>query len=146
MDTVTGPSESAVSADSGDAAARAPRTSGCFLLDGRYWTIKYEGSIVRVRDSAGMRCIAHLLLYQDEGLHVRNLARFARVARAGAWGRERDFNDQQVEMAVVERVKSALELISDFHPALGRHLKASIRTGLFCAYLPEPGQLVSWLL
>ena len=39
-------------------------------------------------------------------------------------------------------LKDAIARISDVHPALGRHLRNSVRTGTFCSYVPE--QPVDW--
>jgi len=47
--------------------------------------------------------------------------------------------------AVTQRIRSAIKKISDHHPALGRHLANSVRTGAFCRYSPEesPGWITS---
>ena len=42
------------------------------------------------------------------------------------------------------RIRSAIARVEAVHPALGRHLKNSIRTGAFCSYTPE--QQVDWRL
>jgi hypothetical protein len=39
-------------------------------------------------------------------------------------------------------VKASIERIEAMHPPLGRHLRASIRTGFWCAY--EPEHPVAW--
>jgi hypothetical protein len=43
---------------------------------------------------------------------------------------------------VTWRIRSALTKIEDAHPALGRHLRNSVRTGTFCSYRPE--RMVDW--
>ena len=35
-------------------------------------------------------------------------------------------------------IGAAMKKIAAAHPALGRHLKATIRTGYFCSYTPDP--------
>jgi hypothetical protein len=35
------------------------------------------------------------------------------------------------------RVGTALKAIAEVHPALARHLRASVSTGRFCSYRPE---------
>ena len=35
------------------------------------------------------------------------------------------------------RVGTAMKAIAEVHPALARHLRASVSTGRFCAYQPE---------
>jgi hypothetical protein len=39
-------------------------------------------------------------------------------------------------VAVTKRVKEAIRRIGQVHPELAEHLKASITTGYFCAYVP----------
>lgn len=46
--------------------------------------------------------------------------------------------------AVTWRIRSAIKKIAAEHPALGKHLKASIRTGNFCSY--KPAYSLNWEL
>jgi hypothetical protein len=39
--------------------------------------------------------------------------------------------------AVTNRVKDTITKIERVHPALGRHLANTVRTGTFCSYVPE---------
>jgi hypothetical protein len=59
-----------------------------------------------------------------------------RVRRAGS------DPDERQRKAVSARVKASIERIEAMHPPLGRHLRASIRTGFWCAY--EPEHPVAW--
>jgi hypothetical protein len=43
---------------------------------------------------------------------------------------------------VTWRLRYAVRKIEAAHPALGRHLAASVRTGAFCVYQPE--SVVAW--
>jgi hypothetical protein len=47
---------------------------------------------------------------------------------------------------VTKRIKGVLERINRRHPALGEHLTRTIRTGLLCAYLPQPDEPTNWAL
>jgi pimeloyl-ACP methyl ester carboxylesterase len=51
---------------------------------------------------------------------------------------------ERARKTVRTRVAHALKRIESAHPALGRHLRASIRTGIFCAY--EPADPLHWEL
>jgi hypothetical protein len=64
----------------------------------------------------------------------------------GLGGRARRSGDQaeRARSAVTWRIRSAISRVDAIHPALGRHLRNSVRTGTFCAYMPE--QPVSWQL
>jgi len=44
---------------------------------------------------------------------------------------------ERARRAVASRVRLSLDRIDDAHPALGRHLRHSVRTGMFCSYEPE---------
>lgn len=164
--------------------------------DGEYWTVAFDGLVVTVRDSKGLRDIARLMTAPQRELHVLDLASEAgatleqgdtgpilddtakaqykrrleeieselddadlagddeRVARAraerdalvdelsaafGLGGRPRR-TPEHVERArktVTRRIKDALGRVEKVHPLLGRHLRASVRTGVFCSYAPE---------
>jgi non-specific serine/threonine protein kinase len=49
---------------------------------------------------------------------------------------------ERARKAVANRIRDAVSRIEANHLALGRHLRASIRTGMFCCY--EPERTVSW--
>ena len=34
-------------------------------------------------------------------------------------------------------MKASIDRLDELHPGLGRHLRASVRTGFWCAYQPE---------
>jgi tetratricopeptide (TPR) repeat protein len=68
------------------------------------------------------------------------------AAAAGLGGRARKIGShaERARLAVTKTVKAALVRIRQANPELGRHLTNSIRTGNFCAYLPQ--QPVLWSL
>src|SRR5207244_2600415 len=57
----------------------------------------------------------------------------------GLGGRTRRTGDpfERARKAVTMRVGTALKAIAEVHPALARHLRASLSTGRFCSYTPE---------
>jgi hypothetical protein len=63
----------------------------------------------------------------------------------GLGGRARKAGDpaERARKAVTERIRDASAKLARGNPALGRHLKASLRTGTFCIYAPE--RPVTWL-
>jgi hypothetical protein len=44
---------------------------------------------------------------------------------------------ERARRAVGTRIRLSIERIDAVHPALGRHLRHSVRTGTFCSYEPE---------
>jgi class 3 adenylate cyclase len=61
------------------------------------------------------------------------------TAAYGLAGRPRRSPDpvERARKAVSRRLRHAMSRIAGVHPRLGRHLAASIRTGVFCSYQPE---------
>ncbi len=66
----------------------------------------------------------------------------------GRGGRDRHAGSDQerARLSVSRAIKTAIGQITDKHPALGRYLGDTIRTGLFCVYQPDPRQPMSWNL
>ncbi len=66
----------------------------------------------------------------------------------GLGGRDRKAasDAERARVNVTRSVKAALERIGEHSPALGRHLEATLRTGQFCSYVPDPRVLVRWEL
>jgi predicted ATPase len=67
------------------------------------------------------------------------------AAAFGLGGRPRRAGDlaERARSTVTARMRSAVTRIEESHPALGRHLRNSVRTGTFCSYRPE--RTVEWV-
>jgi tetratricopeptide (TPR) repeat protein len=70
------------------------------------------------------------------------------AAAAGLGGRDRQTSSaaERARSAVGKRIRTDLQRIRAAHPALGRHLAATIATGYFCAYEPARDVAVHWEL
>jgi tetratricopeptide (TPR) repeat protein len=82
---------------------------------------------------------------RSERLHAEREALLAELSGAyGLGGRARRTGDaaERARSAVTQRVRDALSRIEAEHPALGTHLRATVRTGVFCVY--EPDGTVDW--
>ena len=57
----------------------------------------------------------------------------------GLGGRPRRAGDpaEKARTTVTSRIRDAIGRVESVHPDLGRHLRASVRTGTFCSYAPE---------
>jgi tetratricopeptide (TPR) repeat protein len=51
---------------------------------------------------------------------------------------------ERARVSVTMAVKGALRAIARNDPAMGRYLAASIKTGTFCSYSPDPDDTVAW--
>jgi tetratricopeptide (TPR) repeat protein len=69
-------------------------------------------------------------------------------AAIGLGGRDRraSSHSERARWMVTKRIKADLKRIANSHPALGRILERTIRTGTICAYLPDPDQPITWTL
>lgn len=64
----------------------------------------------------------------------------------GLGGRDRKAASQaeKARVNITKSVKDALKKIDENHAPLGEHLRTTIRTGAYCAYLPDPRMHISW--
>src|SRR5262245_7837199 len=112
----------------------SPPAEWRFCREGDFWTISYEGRLVRLKDAKGMRYLAELLRHPGRPFHVAELAaavggRRAVAGRPGSWARTRK--------AVTNRIRQSTPRIEASYPTLGRHLRNAVHTGTICSYTPE---------
>jgi tetratricopeptide (TPR) repeat protein len=72
---------------------------------------------------------------------VRELAR---AFGLGGRGRRAASASERARAAVTRAVRQAMTRIAEHHPQLGQHLSRTIRTGTYCAYLPDPRAPAGW--
>lgn len=125
-----------------------PPLSSSAVREGEVWRFSHGGSTCVVRDGKGIRDVVTLLERPDVDVHVSERAARARVEldflldelrrATGLGGRDRTAGDdhERARQAVRARIRHAIGRIGEHHPALGRHLERSIRTGTFCCYAP----------
>jgi hypothetical protein len=71
------------------------------------------------------------------------------LARAfGLGGRDRRAASasERARAAVTRAIRQAMTRIAEHHPQLGQHLSRTIRTGTYCAYVPDPRAPADWRL
>ncbi len=59
-------------------------------------------------------------------------------------GRRAGSASERARVAVTRALRQAMERIAEHHPKLGEHLDHAIRTGTYCAYMPDPRAPVAW--
>jgi hypothetical protein len=74
---------------------------------------------------------------------VRELAR-----AVGLGGRDRPAGSpsERARASVTRAIRQALARIGEHTPGLGGHLQRVVRTGTYCAYLPDPRMPTRWRL
>ncbi len=118
----------------------AAMTRAAFSREGEYWTIAYDGVVLRLRDSKGLRCIAFLL--RRPGQTVKAVELVAAGQPAGAALRRP--NPVRARVTVTKRIRGAIAKLTAQHASLGHHLGTCIRTGGRCAYIPDPTRPPGW--
>ena len=68
------------------------------------------------------------------------------AAGVGLGGRDRKAasNVERARISISKAVKKAITRIGSNDPALGRHLSATVKTGTYCGYRPDPRTPVWW--
>jgi tetratricopeptide (TPR) repeat protein len=207
-------------------AAEAPvRDVGRYLFrcEGEYWTVVYEGSVVRLKDAKGLRHLARLLTSPGREFHVVDLeaanghaeqtaprgirdvavrgelesgpglgdagelldatakaaykarlkeleeemeeaegfndpgraakaraewdflvAELARAVGLGGRDRRAASHAERARLNATRAIRAAMANLARANPPLGRHLAATIRTGRYCSYTPDPRALIAW--
>jgi hypothetical protein len=69
-------------------------------------------------------------------------------AALGLGGRDRAAASasERARVSVTRAIRSALDRIGRQDPTLGDHFEATIRTGTFCSYVPDPRIPITWRL
>jgi uncharacterized protein (DUF2252 family) len=119
-------------------------TAPSFRREGEYWTIAYDGTTVRLRDTVGLRHLAHLLGRPGKDVAATDLVQAARNVPAAAIAAPGSAERSRV--TATRAIRAALGRIQMYHPALAEHLQATIKTGTRCAYAPDPRRVVRWQL
>ena len=70
------------------------------------------------------------------------------AAAMGMGGRDRPAasSAERARVSVTRAIRSTLTRIAAQNPELGAHLEATIRTGTFCSYTPDPRAPIAWRL
>lgn len=110
-----------------------------FRQEGEYWTLVYGGKLVRLRNGKGLRDVVYLLTCRGERVPAATLGTRERVRRGEGSPRtsEAPVGFERERKAATARIRDVIAKIERLHPSLGRHLRLSIRTGVFCSYHPD---------
>jgi len=68
------------------------------------------------------------------------------ASAVGLGGRDRKAasTTEKARLNVTRSIRSAIDRIAEHSRALGEHLSATVKTGTFCAYVPDPRSPISW--
>jgi tetratricopeptide (TPR) repeat protein len=67
-------------------------------------------------------------------------------AAVGLGGRDRKAasDSERARVNATRAIRAAVDRIAEYSPKLGKHFAATIKTGTFCAYTPDPRMPASW--
>ncbi len=72
------------------------------------------------------------------------LRELARAVGLGGRDRRAVSASERARAGVTRAIRQAITRIADHHPQLGEHLSRTIRTGTYCAYMPDPRTPAGW--
>ena len=72
------------------------------------------------------------------------LRELSRAVGLGGRNRRAASASERARAAVTRAIRQAITRIGDHHPQLGEHLIRTIRTGTYCAYMPDPRTRAGW--
>ena len=68
----------------------------------------------------------------------------ARGVGLGGRDRRAASASERARSGVTRAVRQGIARIGEHHPQLGEHLNRAVRTGTYCAYVPDPGAPAAW--
>jgi hypothetical protein len=104
--------------------------------DGAHWTLRYGDELVRLRDTKGIAYLTALLRRPEEPVDAWVLE--------GAAGDDDPAARERARLNVARALATVLRKIAAGAPTVGRHLQASVRTGVACRYAPDPAEPLRW--
>ena len=72
------------------------------------------------------------------------LGELSRAVGLGGRDRPTGSASERARASVTRAIRMAVNRIGEHHPSLGTHLDRAVRTGTFCAYLPDSQASTSW--
>jgi hypothetical protein len=70
----------------------------------------------------------------------------ARAVGLGGRDRRAASHAERARLNVTRAIRAAMANLAEVNPALGRHLAATVRTGRYCCYTPDPRVPITWKL
>jgi hypothetical protein len=104
--------------------------------DGDIWRVAFGNTAFELPDSKGMHQLAELLAHPGHPYEVVDLAKLLPGKNGDSSAPALDAERARVN--VTRSIRAAMQKISERDASLGLYLRATIRTGYRCSYMPEP--------
>jgi non-specific serine/threonine protein kinase len=103
----------------------------------------------RLRDLDAEEAEAERFGDEERAARARSEREFIAAELSAAFGlggkaRTAATDAERARVAVTKAIKAALARVADASPVLGRHLGATVHTGTFCSYTPDPRAPITW--
>jgi predicted ATPase len=123
-----------------------PQAVGIFRHEGAYWTLAFQGVVCRIKDIRGLHYLAPLLQNPDKEFHALALETGSSPPQGSTPPRlsMAESSAERARINVTRAIKTAIKKIAASHLPLGQHLHLTIKTGMFCSYMPGSRQSSSW--
>lgn len=117
-----------------------------FLRQGTSWIITFDGVTCRLPDACGLRALRMLLTHPHEEISALVLERsdFDAFHRPPYTPVLLHDARERARVNATAAIATALRYVALQHPGLAAHLAATITTGIFCSYRPEPAFVADW--
>jgi hypothetical protein len=71
-------------------------------------------------------------------------AELARAVGLGGRDRRAASHAERARLNATRAIRGAIANLARANPSLGRHLAATVRTGRYCSYVPDPRAPIAW--
>jgi len=118
--------------------------------EGEYWTVIFDGATCRLRDSNGLRYLAYLLRHPHERVSAPFLERVGEATGgidtplAPVDGIDLA-RQERARVNVTRAIATVMKRLDQHLPPLKTHLQATLHTGGFCMYTPDPRVPAAWM-
>lgn len=119
-------------------AGRTPQTGADEVLDDRA-KAAYRNRLAELASDLDDAELNQDTLRAEQARAERDVLIAELSASVGLGGRDRRLGDERerARKAVAARIRDAIGRIERANPALGKHLRTTVQTGLWCTYSPD---------
>ncbi len=112
-----------------------PTERAALVREGEVWTIEFGGVVQHVRGLRGLAYLSRLLARPGYAIDARAIEGRDDSSAASA---------ERARVNVTRAIQAAISHLGPIHPSLAAHLRATVRTGKACVYLPDPRIPIRW--
>ena len=112
--------------------------------EGEYWTLVFASETCRLKDTVGLRHLDVLLRHPHDIIAATSIIQCGREESPGLRDEADPMVHERARVSVTRALSAVVKRLHTHHPALARHLQATLRTGKLCSYTPDPRLPIEW--